>query len=281
MPETVRLDKAVQLLTMPIFVLFVFLAAGLYSAHLWKKRAVRRRCLATPLTSHQRAILMEKVPLFRKAPIELQKIIEGRINLFLHQVKFIGCNDLEVSEEMELTIASQACLMTANNNTWYDSLSTILIYPGAFKSRIQEHDGYVVTESESVRIGESWERGPVILSWFHSALGAFIDDDGHNVVLHEFAHQLDALSGHTDGAPILGSQFTEWQNILNEAYDRLVQDVEMGRATFLDSYGSTAPAEFFAVLVEVFFEKPNDLKQHEPAVYEQMSKFFNLDPSSW
>ena len=105
---------------------------------------------------------------------------------------------------MELTIAAQACLLIANKDMWYDTLLTILIYPDAFTSRRVKHDGFVVTEGETTRLGESWARGPVVLSWFQSAQGAFIDDDGHNVVLHEFAHQLDGLSGHTDGAPILG-----------------------------------------------------------------------------
>lgn len=266
---------------MPFFIALTLLVTALFGLRHWKKRSTRQRLLVTPLTDHHRSILMEKVPLFQRIPFELRNSIEGKINLFLDQIEFIGCNELEVSDEMELIIAAQACLLVANKNTWYDTLRTILIYPDAFKSRTTENDGYVVTQRETTRIGESWARGPVILSWFHSAQGAFIDDDGHNVVLHEFAHQLDGLSGYTDGAPILGSQFSEWQNVLNEAYDRLISNVDTGRETFLDAYGATAPSEFFAVLVEVFFEKPIELKREEPAVYDQLSEFFDLDPSSW
>ena len=136
-------------------------------------------------------------------PNTLRPALEGKINLFLNRVEFIGCDGQEVTEDMRLAIAAQACLLVVNNDQWYDTLRTILIYPGAFQSRQERYDGYVVTEENSVRLGESWARGPVILSWPHSEQGALNAEDGHNVVLHEFAHQIDALSGHTDGAPLM------------------------------------------------------------------------------
>jgi MtfA peptidase len=107
------------------------------------------------------------------------------------------------AEEMRLSIAAQACLLVVNIDTWYDNLRTILVYPSAFKSKRVRYKGYVVTERETVRTGESWARGPVILSWTHAREGAANDHDGHNVVFHEFAHQIDDLSGHTDGVPNL------------------------------------------------------------------------------
>ena len=266
---------------MPFFIAFLLIGVTLFGFRFWTKRLARNRLLSAPLTDYQRAVIMRAVPLFRKVPPKLQKTIEGKINLFLYQIEFIGCNGLDVTEEMELAIAAQACLLVANKTLWYTSLRTILIYPDAFTSRKMEQDGYIVTERETTRIGESWARGPVVLSWLHSEQGAFIGDDGHNVVLHEFAHQLDGLSGHTDGAPVLGAQFKDWQTVLNEAYERLVSNVKLGNVTFLDAYGATAPEEFFAVLVEVFFEKPIDLKTEEPAVYAQLSEFFELDPAAW
>ena len=122
---------------------------------------------------------------------------------------------------------------------------------------------------------------PVVLSWAHAERGAFIDDDGHNVVLHEFAHQLDDQTGETGGAPILdkGHDPDEWASAFRDAYARLKADVEAGRETFLDPYGATAHAEFFAVAVEFFFEKPRELKREEPAVYDQMVAYFRVDPA--
>ena len=147
----------------------------------------------------------------------------------------------------------------------------------------REHDGYVVTERETVRWGESWSRGPVILSWAHTEQGAINHKDGQNVVFHEFAHQIDNLSGHTDGAPILsrGQSFADWERVFIKAYESHVRNVEKGRKTVLVAYGAEAHEEFFAVSVEVFFEKPAALKREEPEVYQQLSELFQLEPASW
>ena len=263
--------------------IFIFLAAGLFGLRQWTKYQTRHKLLAEPLSDLQRSIVIEQVPLFNKLPSELREKLEGKINLFLHQIEFIGCDGLDLTEEMQLSIAAQACVLIVNKDMWYKNLRTVLIYPGAFKSRIMDHNGYVVTEREVVRIGESWARGPVILSWAHADEGAFIDNDGHNVVFHEFAHQLDDLSGYTDAAPILDRSHNigGWNNVLSEAYERLVKNVEASRETIIDSYGATSPVEYFAVVVELFFEKPVALKREELAVYDQLSIFFELDPTSW
>lgn len=178
------------------------------------------RLLATALPEPQRAIVDEQVPLTQKLPAELRRKLEGKINLFMNQIEFIGCNDLEVTEEMRLSIAAQACLLVVNTDNWYEHLHTILIYPSAFKSKRVRHNGYVVTERETVRTGESWARGPVILSWTHARDGAVNDHDGRNVVFHEFAHQLDDLSGHTDGVPNLSKDqsFAGWAKAFSDAY---------------------------------------------------------------
>lgn len=265
-----------------LFVLFVLVTIT-FGFRFWSKRQTHIKLLRTPLSDHQIAIVSDQVPLVQKLPFEEQGRLEGKINAFLHQVKFIGCGGLEITEEMRLSIAAQACLLIVNNDMWYKHLSTILIYPGAFKSREKEYNGYVVTERETVRSGESWSRGPVVLSWSHSKQGAINDGDGQNVVLHEFAHRIDDLSGHTDGAPILnqGQSFADWERVFIKAYKRHVQSVEKGRKTVIDVYGAEGQEEFFAVSVEVFFEKPVALKREEPMVYQQLSELFRLDPTDW
>jgi len=260
----------------------VALAAALaYRAYSKRKR--RAALLAMPLTEHERALIADAVPLTRRLPPELLRALEGRINLFLDQVRFFGCNGLEVSEEMELSIAAQACLLVVNSDAWYKNLRTILIYPGAFKSRRNAQNGFVVTEHETVRIGESWARGPVILSWAHTESGALDAQDGHNVVLHEFAHQLDDLSGQTDGAPLLskGQSFADWRRVFIGAFERHLASVQRGQPTLIDPYGAEGPEEFFAVAVEVFFERPAALRQEEPEVYGQLSELFRLEPADW
>jgi len=268
---------------MTVFLSLVLLAAAALAARIWSKRKLHSDLLAQELSEEQRAVITRQVPLTKKLPMDLRSSFEGKINVFLNQIEFTGCNGLDVTEEMRLSIAAQACLLVANSDTWYDHLSTVLIYPGAFKSRQTQHNGYVVTEREIVRTGESWSRGPVILSWTHAKQGAINDQDGHNVVFHEFAHQIDDLSGRTDGAPNLGKNqnFADWERVFVTAYETHVQNVHKGRRTVIDPYGAEGHEEFFAVSVEVFFEKPASLKQSEPEVYEQLSLLFQLDPSTW
>lgn len=268
---------------MTVFLILLVVALGAFGFRYLSRRQTHKGLLAKALSDDQRAIVAEQVPLVRKLPPEFHGKLEGKINAFLNQVKFIGCNGLEVTEEMQLSIAAQACLLIVNSDTWYDHLSTVLIYPGAFKSRQTERHGYVVTERETVRTGESWSRGPVILSWEHTKQGAINETDGHNVVFHEFAHQIDDLSGHTDGAPNLsdGQNFADWERVFVQAYDSHIQYLQAGRTTVFDDYGASGHEEFFAVAVEVFFERPVVLKLKEPAVYEQLAMLFQLDPATW
>ncbi len=268
---------------MAVFLILLLVIAGAVGYRYWSRRHIRARLLATALSDHQRAIVAEQVPLTGKLPSELRGKLEGKINAFLNQAEFVGCNGLDVTEEMRLSIAAQACLLVVNSDTWYDHLHTILIYPSAFKSRQTEHSGYVVTERETVRIGESWSRGPVVLSWAHTRQGAIDAEDGHNVVFHEFAHQIDDLSGHTDGVPNLdkSQKFADWERVFVRAYKRHVQHVQTGRETVFDAYGAAGQEEFFAVAVEVFFERPVALKHEEPAVYEQLAMLFRLEPATW
>lgn len=268
---------------MPLILLLILAVLAFLVWRVLARRQERARLLGTPLTGRERRIVDAAVPLLQKLPAPLHRKLEGKINLFRDQVEFIGCDGLDVTDEMELSIAAQACLMVVNTDTWYKHLRTILIYPGAFKSHQQSHDGYVVTEEEQVRLGESWAYGPVVLSWPHSEQGAVNEVDGHNVVFHEFAHQIDQLSGTADGAPLLskGQSFETYERVILDAFEAHVRNVEAGRKTVLDEYGATAHEEFFAVAVEVFFEKPVQLRREEPGVYEQLALIFNLDPAEW
>ena len=268
---------------MPVVVVLLLLIAGIPIYRYLAMRRARARLLATALPAHQRAALGAAVPLIRRLPPDLRGKLEGKINAFLKQVEFIGCNGLDVTDRMRLAIAAQACLLVVNRDDWYDHLRTVLLYPGAFKSMDRQHRGYVVTERETVRSGESWIRGPVVLSWADAERGAAGELDGRNVVFHEFAHQLDGLSGDTDGVPVLESDdhYANWGPVFTAAYDAHVRRVEQGRWTVLDAYGAEAPEEFFAVAVELFFERPGPLAGDEPEVYAELVRLFRLDPLSW
>ncbi|MDA5093861.1 zinc-dependent peptidase [Aliiroseovarius sp. KMU-50] len=268
---------------MPVFLWILVSIVGFFGYRFWSRRSLRKRLLAQPLSSELRRIEDRQVPLSARLPENLRPGFEGKINLFLHQVTFHGCDGLEVTDEMRLSIAAQACLLIAGSDAWYRHLRTVLVYPGAFHSVQQERDGFVVSERRSIRSGESWQYGPVILSWQDSEQGALNDMDGRNVVLHEFAHQLDGLSGDTDGAPLMakGQNFEDWRRVIVPAYQHHVSQVMAGRRTVIDEYGAEGPEEFFAVAIELFFERPDALKGEEPEVYQQISDLLGMDPSSW
>lgn len=259
------------------------LIGGVFAWRAWSKRQWREEVLASRLTEAEWRIIRAQVPLLRKLPPALKEPFEGKVALFLNQVDLVGCDGLEVTDEIALSIAGQAALLVVGTDAWYKHLTTVLIYPGAFKSKQTTQDGYVVTEEEIVRLGESWSRGPVVLSWRDVQQGGLNDRDGLNVVLHEFAHQLDDLSGQTDGAPPMadGQSFARWAQVIVEAYDRHVARIQAGRRTVIDAYGATSHEEFFAVAVELFFERPQALKTEEPDVYEQLSRLLNVDPVRW
>ena len=263
------------------------LVAVLIVALLWQRRIAgqqkRNQLLATPLTRDQRAVVAELVPIVRRLPKSLQPKLEGKINLFLDQVTFRGNNGLEISDAMRLSIAAQACLLVVNSPVWFNTLENVLVYPSAFRTHRGTHDGLVVHEDNHAMLGESWARGPVVLSWDHALQGGLDDEDGHNVVIHEFAHQLDSLSGNTNGIPILrkGQNYAGWEEAMLDAYNDHVNRVESGRQSLIDPYGATNHEEFFAEAIVTFFEKPRDMLREEPALYAQLSELLALDPAQW
>ena len=182
----------------------------------YSKQRKRKALLASSLTTQQRAVVEKLVPLVRRLPPQVRSALEGKMNLFLDQITFRGQNGVEVTEEMELSIAAQACLLVVNSPVWYDTLRNVLLYPSAFLTNRDTHGDGVVYENQHATLGESWARGPVILSWDHALQGGLDAEDGHNVVIHEFAHQLDGLSGQTNGIPRLrkGQAYAGWERAM-------------------------------------------------------------------
>lgn len=263
------------------------LIALIIIAVIWWRRVVKQRkreeLLASPLSAGQRAIVARLVPMVRRLPDGLRSKLEGKINLFLDQITFRGCAGLEVTEEMRLSIAAQACLLIVNSDAWYSTLRNVLVYPAAFDPHRGTHDGYVIHENGHGLLGESWARGPVVLSWAHALHGGLRENDGENVVIHEFAHQLDSLTGHTNGIPVLskGQAYEGWEAAMLEAYNAHVSQVEQGLETLIDPYGASNHEEFFAEAIVTFFEKPVAMHREEPALYAQLSKLLALDPARW
>ncbi len=203
--------------------------------------------------------------------------------ILLAEKTFEGCGGLTLDDEIRVTIAAQACILLLHRDTdVYPGVETILVYPHAYLAEGRQHVGPVVLDSVDARLGESWTRGVVVLAWDHVRTAAHHLAAGQNVVLHEFAHQLDAEDGEMTGAPELGpsARYVAWARVLGDEYAELAGKLHDGRATDIDAYGATNPAEFFAVITEMFFEKPRSLRRRHPALYAELLAFFRQDPAA-
>lgn len=246
------------------------------------KHARRAKLRSAPCPAEWVEILKRNLPLFRMLPAADQQELLGHIQVFLDEKNFEGCGGLKMTDEIRVTIAAQACVLLLHRNTdYYPRLQSILVYPRAYLVEQQEPSGYgVVHQFASERAGESWDTGAIVLAWDEVVNGASDALDGYNVVLHEFAHQLDEEDGASEGVPLLGkpARYIAWARVLGKEFRRLQQQSERGEPTLLDTYGATNAAEFFAITTEFFFERPQELKKKHPALYEQLRQFYNQDP---
>jgi Mlc titration factor MtfA (ptsG expression regulator) len=244
----------------------------------------RQQLMSQPFPPGWEEILNRNVALYRHLPGPLRKELQGHIQVFLGEKTFEGCGGLRITDEMRVTIAGQACILLLNRKpTYYPTLYTILVYPGAYVAKQTTVVGVMHVEQKSVRAGESWTRGEIVLAWDEVRQTATGLTGGHNVVLHEFAHQLDQEDGKANGAPILGSlsSYAAWARILSREYRNLRRKALSGGTDIMDAYGATDPAEFFAVATETFFEKPQQMKLKHPDLYEELRTYYDLDPVSW
>lgn len=266
--------------------LVILLLIGCYYLFLRAKKYRRRQLEQQPLPAEWKAILDRNVPLYKLLPDNLKNELYGHINVFLDEKQFEGCAGLEITDEIRVTVAAFACILLLNRKTdYYPGFQSILVYPWTFISTETSWQGVVQVVKDQARLGESWHRGPIVLSWDSVMHGALDIKDGHNVVLHEFAHKLDEEDspGQLDGTPKLGqrSRYVSWGRVMQKEYDDLRKKADRGSESVLDYYGATNPAEFFAVLTETFFEKPSQLKRKHPELYEETRKFYKMDPVSW
>lgn len=254
----------------------------------WLQRRRRARLRAQVFPQAWRRILRRRLPLLQRLPADLQLRLKQDMQVFLAEKPIIGCAGLEVTDEMRVTIAAQACLpLLGARRGYYPQLKQVLLYPGAFVvDRLHTAPGLAEVQMEQRRAlaGESWVQGQVLLSWQDVLAGAMDPDDGRNVVIHEFAHQLDQAKGFANGAPPLGSKaaYRRWSTVMQNEFDALRQRLAWGeRDGLIDAYGATDPAEFFAVCSELFFERPAELAQAHPELYGQLSSYYKLNPLSW
>jgi MtfA peptidase len=258
---------------------------------MWKQQR-RKRLRSAPFPAGWTQILEARVPFHIWLPEPDRRELEGHIQVFMEEKNFEGCGGLQMTEEIKVCIAAQACLLLLHRNTdYYPALGSVLVYPTTYFARTLRHvDSGVIEETLQARSGEAWQHGTVVLAWDAVRKGASDLGLGPNIVLHEFAHLLDFEDGRTDGAPLLDvggsraerkSRRASWTRVLGAEFEQLRAKVQDGNETVLNAYGATNPAEFFAVATESFFMNPHEMHEHHLELYEQLKGFFRQDPVLW
>lgn len=245
----------------------------------WLDRRIIRKSTISPDAWSQ---AFASLPLLRGLNEGERRRLRELAILLMHHKSFESAQGLELSQHMVLIIALQACLPILNLGlSAYDGWVSVIVYPAGFvPQRSYTDEAGVVHQRSEALAGEAWQRGPVILGWDDTRLAGEID--GHNLVIHEFAHKLDMLNGSANGFPPLhaGMEVNAWVEAFAGAYEHFKEHCHGFGYHHIDSYAATSPAEFFAVFSEVFFERPELLKRHYAEVYEQLCNYYRQDPSS-
>jgi Mlc titration factor MtfA (ptsG expression regulator) len=247
------------------------------------KRRRRRNLKGKPFPASWRSIITRNFPMFRRLRPADQVELLGHVQVFLAEKHFEGCGGLDVTDEIRVTIAAQACLLLLHRETdYYPQLTSILVYPSGYTAHETRHLGQNIwQDADEYRLGHTGRRlGSLVLAWDDVRRGAATAADGRNLVLHEFAHQLDFEDYAADGAPALATQaeYESWSRVMSREFVKLRAADETGIPTVLDTYGAENPAEFFAVVTEAFFERPRALRAKHPELYAEFARFFHQDP---
>ena len=249
----------------------------------WLRRKRRAKIRQQPFPQEWLPIIEANFSHWPHLTAEEQTELKGHIQVFLAEKFFEGCGGQEMTDEIRVTITANACLLLLHRETdYFPKMKSVLVYPSEFFADIRQRgSGGFIVETEQGRLGESWYRGPVVLSWDAVTHGAADPSDGHNVVLHEFAHQLDSESGAVNGAPVLDDRdhYDDWARVLGAEFHTLIERMHAHRGSDIRGYGATSPAEFFAVVTECFFEKPHQLQKRHPELYEQFKAYYRQDPA--
>lgn len=252
----------------------------------WLRNRRRRKWLAEPFPEEWRGFVTENCRLFDRLDGDDRERVEAFVRVFVREKYWEGCNGIEMTDEIRVTIAANAAILVLGFDGFYfDRLQSVLVYPERYYAKsTQQMPGGVVRESRDVRLGEAWNRGPVVLVWRDALDGGRNPDTGRNVVMHEFAHLLDmADDDQADGVPFLETpeEYATWTTVVRRAHRQLVRDARQGRRTLLDKYGTVNEAEFFAVATECFFERSRLMARELPDLYEVLRRFYRRDPATW
>ena len=247
----------------------------------WRQRRILRRA-AIPDALWREAV--GRLPFLAIYSGDEREELRAKVVLFLDAKGVVGARGHDVTPLQRVIIAIQACVLVLHlDREYYDGFENVIVYPGEFVPDWEwEDEAGVVHRNDGALAGEAMSGGPVVLSWPDVAASADWDSAGMNLVIHEFAHKIDMRNGDANGCPPLPATMPVkvWKKALADAYDHFSARVDRDRPTEIDPYAAESPAEFFAVLSEVFFADPLLLRREYPEVYGQFAAFYRQDPAS-
>jgi Mlc titration factor MtfA (ptsG expression regulator) len=249
----------------------------------WFKHRRRSKLRAQTFPAAWAQWLSQNVLHYRDLGPNEQAALREIVQVLIAEKNWEGCGGLTLGDEIKVTIAAQAALLLlAIDHDYFPRVLSILVYPTEYLTPHEYIGPDGVVHEGLSNLGEAWYRGPVILSWDDAAYDGLHPYDGENLVLHEFAHQLDMEDRETDGTPPLAArgERRRWQQVMETEYQQLIEDTEQGRRVLLDEYGATDRAEFFAVATECFFERPSDMQRRHPDLYHVLRSYYRQDPAA-
>lgn len=245
----------------------------------------RARLRALPLPAEWERVIERNVVFFDRLSAPDRRELFGHTQILLAEKHFEGCDGLELTDEIRVTVAAYASLLLLHRSTdYYPRLTSILIYPNAYVASGERYEGDGIwEEGEVVRAGETGVRlGAVVVAWGDVPRGPNAGEDAYNVVLHEFAHQLDFEDRVVDGTPLLEpGQHESWRRVFTAEYEGLRAALDAGEPTLIRPYGAKNRAEFFAVVTEIFFHRGRALREKHPELYQELHSFYRQDPATW
>jgi len=245
----------------------------------------RRKLLAEPFPSWWDAILARNVGHFPLLSAPEQAMLRDITRILIVEKGWEGCGGLHVTDEIKVTVAALAALLLIgfDDHDFFARVPSVVVYPSDFRTPQAEDDWEDDELSDRVIDGQAVYRGPVILSWDHVLTESRDPACGYNVVVHEFAHQLDFLDGEQNGTPPLGSPEAEanWVRVMSAALTEHRKEAGRSRPTFLSEQAADDETEFFADCAEAFFCNPHGLGDEYPAVFELLAGYFRQDPRRW
>lgn len=252
----------------------------------WLRNRWRAEVRKRPFSPEWEAFMRTNLPHYCLLDDIERAELHATMQVFLQEKHWEGCGGLDLTDEIRVTIAAQASLLQLGlPHDYYRNVKSILVYPSTVVPP-EYHPGVFENVSGPIDaavpiLGQAFTQGPVILVWDAVLHGARHPDQGHNVVYHEFAHKLDMLDGAADGTPLIADrdQFAAWVAVCSYEFLRLRELAGKGHKTFLDAYGATNEAEFFAVATEEFFDRPLALQKHVPELYRVLSAYYRQDPA--